>query len=80
MLLLLMFSTKMEFQLSYVVAIALWEFFCRIGTPGTFGFFSFVTAYFLKSAMTVSEACLCIALKFRDFFFLENSSIYKVFN
>lgn len=45
MLLLLMFSMKVEFQFSYVIAIVLWGFTSRIGTPGIFGFFSFVTTY-----------------------------------
>lgn len=67
MLLLLMFSMKMEFQISYIVAIFLWGFTSRTGTPGIFGFFCFVNTYILK-AMAVSEAWLCIALRSRDFF------------
>lgn len=78
-LLLLMFSTKMELQFSYVAAIVLREFSSRSGTPSIFGFFSFVTVYFLKSTMTWQKHDY-VLLSSPGIFFLGNRNTYKVFN
>lgn len=53
--LLLIFSTKMVFQFSCVVARVLCEFASRTGSPDIFGFFSFVTTYLLKNTVTFQK-------------------------
>lgn len=53
--LLLIFSTKMVFQFSCVVARVLWEFASRTDSPGIFGFFSFATTYLLTNTVTFQK-------------------------